>query len=142
MCKHSDLISSKPTVKFQVVADLEREPRLDSDNRPSQFKPVQLKSKDALGVLVGQLFSFGTPWQEMFKSADLAVGMDEMSSKQKCHQKWNVTKTEISKNWNVTKTEMSPKPKCHKNLNITKTEMSSKLKCHQNWKVTRTVMFY
>ena len=49
--------------------------------------------------------------------------------KLKCHQ-----------NWNVIKTEMSPKLKCHQNWNVTKTEISPKLKCLQNWNVTKTEM--
>ena len=52
-----------------------------------------------------------------------------MSPKQKCHQ-----------NWIVTKTEMSPKLKCHQNWNVTKAAMSPKLKCHINWNVTKTNM--
>ena len=51
-----------------------------------------------------------------------------MSTKQKCHQ-----------NLNVTKTEMSLKLKCqklsqHQNLNVTITEVLPKLRCHQNKK--------
>ena len=66
----------------------------------------------------------------------------------KCHQNWNVTKTEMSpklkchQKWNVTKSEMSPKIKCHPNWNVTKTEMSPKLKCHQKWNITNTEMCY
>ena len=44
-----------------------------------------------------------------------------MSPKLKCHQ-----------NWNVTKTEMSSKLKYHKNRNITKTKRS------KNWNITKT----
>ena len=80
-----------------------------------------------------------------------------MSSKLKCYQNWNVTKTDVTKtkkvtkielspklkchqNWNITKTEMSPKIKFHQKLMVTKTRISSKLKCHQNWNVTKTEM--
>ena len=69
-----------------------------------------------------------------------------MSPKPKCHQSWNVTKTEMStklkcpQNANVPKTDMTPKMKCHQKWNVTETEMSPKLKCHQNWNVTQTEM--
>ena len=52
-----------------------------------------------------------------------------MSSKKKCHQ-----------NCNVTKTVMLPKPKCHQNCKVTNTEMSPHLKCHHNWNVITTEM--
>ena len=52
-----------------------------------------------------------------------------MSPKGKCHQKLNVTKTEIT-----------PKQKCQQDWNVTKTETSPKLKFHQNWYVTKTEM--
>ena len=58
------------------------------------------------------------------------VTKNEMSPKLKCHQNWNVTKTEMSSKWNVTKTEMSTKLKCQQNWNFTKTEMLPKVKCH------------
>ena len=51
----------------------------------------------------------------------------KMSPKLKCHQIWNVTKTEVS-------SKLSPKLRCHQKWNITKTEMlpniimSSKIK--------------
>ena len=70
----------------------------------------------------------------------------EMSTKLKCHQNWNVTKTQMSpkpkcyQKWKVTKTEMSQKLKWHQNWNVTKTEMSPKQNCHQNWDVTKTEM--
>ena len=76
-----------------------------------------------------------------------------MSPKLKCHQIWNVAKTQISlkqiwhpkrkcpQNWNVirkssqkifiTETEIS------ENLNITKNKNSPKLKNNQNWKGTK-----
>ena len=49
------------------------------------------------------------------------------------------------KKWNVTKTDMSTRQKCHQNWIVTKTEMSEtemspKLKCYENWNVTKTEM--
>ena len=67
-----------------------------------------------------------------------------MSPKLKCHQKWNVPKTEMSpqlkrhQNWNIIKSEMSLKVKYHQNSYVTKTEMSQKVKCHQNRNITTT----
>ena len=65
-----------------------------------------------------------------------------MSPKQKYHQNWNVTKTEMSlkpkiQETKCTKTKILPWLKFLLNLNVTKTEMLQKLKFCQNWNGTK-----
>ena len=66
-----------------------------------------------------------------------------MSPQLKCHQNWNVTKTEMPPNikyhqkLNGTKNDMAPKREMSPKLNVARTEMFSKLKCYQEWNITR-----
>ena len=66
-----------------------------------------------------------------------------MSTKQKCYQNWNVTKTENISDLRGYQTEMSPILKCHNDLTLTRTEISQTLKfcpigkCHQNLNIPK-----
>ena len=59
-----------------------------ADIQISKFQPVQQKSGESLYLGCWSVVClFGhTPWLGMFKSADLVVGMDEMSTRLKYHK--------------------------------------------------------
>ena len=87
-----------------------------SPDFPIRTSPTKIWRVSILRVLFGRLFGCHTPWVRMFKSADFAQGMDEMSGKQKCRNNlkgYVVMFVLLSyQNWNVPQTEMSPKLKC------------------------------